>query len=341
MTLKFSRPDASLRLFGAFVVLGGLCLSPLLTRAQGTDPKPPVPAGYKIIEGDIQVPLGFQPGDPASKAVYTTGSLWGNGVVPYEFDSNVTAENQTHAIDAMALWEAEANINFRPRGLLDTSFVHFQNSTQNNSPVGPQPFGNTINIFNWHQPYTIAHELGHTLGFWHEQSRPDRDSYIRIETANILSGEEHNFEKQNDASFYGPYDFDSVMHYGACDFTSCASCTPTNPACRTITVLQPYHAQWQSAIGQREHFSKWDSLVMSFLYPYGSWRFLDKNYTGFIESGTFKEPYKGLDRALSETPQGGTIWIERPATYTVQRNQTLTKPLTLQAPLGDVTFAVP
>lgn len=32
---------------------------------------------------------------------------------------------------------------------------------------------------------TILHELGHVLGYFHEQSRPDRDQYIRVLTQNI------------------------------------------------------------------------------------------------------------------------------------------------------------
>ena len=35
---------------------------------------------------------------------------------------------------------------------------------------------------------TVAHELIHALGFFHEQSRNDRDTYVTVNYANILSG---------------------------------------------------------------------------------------------------------------------------------------------------------
>ena len=38
----------------------------------------------------------------------------------------------------------------------------------------------------------IMHELLHTLGFFHEQSRSDRDSYIVVNTDNIQTGKMEN-----------------------------------------------------------------------------------------------------------------------------------------------------
>jgi hypothetical protein len=62
---------------------------------------------------------------------------------------------------------------------------------------------------------TVAHELMHALGFYHEQSRFDRDNYVKINFENIQSGTENNFNKYNlnQANYSTPYDLASIMHY--------------------------------------------------------------------------------------------------------------------------------
>ena len=39
----------------------------------------------------------------------------------------------------------------------------------------------------------IQHELLHTLGLWHEQSRDDRDEFVSVRWDNIEKKREHDF----------------------------------------------------------------------------------------------------------------------------------------------------
>ena len=63
---------------------------------------------------------------------------------------------------------------------------------------------------------TIVHEFVHALGFHHEQNRPDRDKYVKINFQNIYSRNSFNFRKQSSSrvsTFGVPYDGLSIMHY--------------------------------------------------------------------------------------------------------------------------------
>jgi hypothetical protein len=57
----------------------------------------------------------------------------------------------------------------------------------------------------------ITHELGHTLGFWHEQSRPDRDDYVEVLYENIQSGQLHNFGKRHSTISLGQVRFSCTV----------------------------------------------------------------------------------------------------------------------------------
>jgi hypothetical protein len=191
---------------------------------------------------------------------------WPNGRVPYEFAANVSKGQRSAMLAAMyAIDEVTANVDFVPRNG-ETAYLYIQDANSNNAPIGYWNGAHTVNIYNWNIEFVMVHELMHTLGIYHEQSRPDRDAYVRIESSHIEPGMEGNFAIATGSVSYGPYDFESVMHYPACGFSTCGSCNPSDAACRTITVLAPYAQQWQSAIGQNTHLSAGDIAVLRYLY---------------------------------------------------------------------------
>ncbi|PIO68333.1 astacin [Teladorsagia circumcincta] len=67
----------------------------------------------------------------------------------------------------------------------------------------------------------IEHEIGHAIGMWHEQSRPDAQSYIKVESDFILPSYVSDFlQRDKDIDTLGlPYDLGSVMHYGSTAFS--------------------------------------------------------------------------------------------------------------------------
>ena len=295
-----------------------------------------IPKGWTLID-DIQVPEDFL---STEKGTYMT-LLWPDGIVPYEFDPELSFANRARARDAMDEIEAVSAVVFRPADF-DVAYISIRSSLQdpepgNNAPVGYFLGVHTVNIASWTERWIIVHELMHVLGFWHEQSRTDRDDSVEIITQNIQGGKEHNFDIQLLSENYGPYDFGSVMHYSACAFSICGStnCSPTLATCRTIRVLPPNDTQWQSGIGQRSQFSEMDALTLSFLYPQSNWRFVDDDDGTLIPGGTFLDPWATVADGESLTPSGGTLFIQ-PGNYS--ETLTLDRNLRIEAPLGGVTI---
>lgn len=68
---------------------------------------------------------------------------------------------------------------------------------------------------------TILHEMGHTIGLWHEQSRPDRDTYISVNYNNLIKGSISNFNQiyDNAQTFGTLFDYASIMEYPAFSFS--------------------------------------------------------------------------------------------------------------------------
>jgi uncharacterized protein (TIGR03437 family) len=345
--------------------------------------KPGIMAGYTIIDGDIQMPVSVvnamrqQAGQEAAAAPEATldTRYWPNGIVRFEFQTDcvtfncpnagrsgcVVDANQQQAFAAMNVIEEVSAVRFEhcPNNTCGGgSYLRIRDSSNdrdencgdasgNSATVGRQKTGQFVNITDWGSRFVIVHELMHALGFYHEQTRVDRNQYVEVEKycGNVKGGcmgktYEANFKV---AGFhYSYYDFDSVMHYGQCTFSVSDKCpNDPNPNLKdggiTIRVNEPFRTEWQSKIGQETHLSELDKLTLFLLYGESNWRFVDAtpNFPA-IQTGDLLFPYDNLATALAAVPTGGTLWLE-PGTYTLP-GELLSKQVRLRAPLGGVTI---
>jgi hypothetical protein len=166
--------------------------------------------------------------------------LWPNGTICYQIGPGFTNEQLNIIYDGMADWENKTCIRFIDEACSD-GYVQIRVSQYGCcSYVGRVGCKQGLSLHpNCFSKRTVIHELGHAIGLFHEQSRPDRDKYVRILPDNIIPGALPNFNKL--ASFIVdslgvPYDYNSVMHYSNKAFVKSPELVNMIPLTPGITV---------------------------------------------------------------------------------------------------------
>nr|QNH72428.1 toxin candidate TRINITY_DN38778_c2_g3_i1 [Pachycerianthus maua] len=141
--------------------------------------------------------------------------------VPYQFASNVKSSVKDTFKKVVNAFNRLSCIRLVPRkGDEDCLLIESEN-TDCDSWVGHVGGEQPVNLGYGCQ--TVGHgihEVLHAVGFYHEQSRPDRDDFVKIYWENIQEGFEDEFRKYSSnegrtgsALRKIPYDTHSIMHY--------------------------------------------------------------------------------------------------------------------------------
>lgn len=151
---------------------------------------------------------------------------WPMGVLPYTIDhvdyNDVEAMSVKKILSDMDK-KLGSHVTIRPKMVSDTNYVHITAKKGSGcwSYLGMIGGRQEISMgCSKLSKSTLEHEVMHALGFFHEQSRSDRDKYVKINFDNIRPGAENNFKKVTFTENYNhPYDYESVMHYSKYAFS--------------------------------------------------------------------------------------------------------------------------
>lgn len=150
---------------------------------------------------------------------------WKDGVIPYMISPQIDGLTRQLILRAFAEYQRLTCIKFIKKEFLDgyVDYVKFIADDGCYSAIGRQggkqeiSLGDGCNTFGH-----VLHELMHCIGFFHEQSRYDRDLYVKILWWNIADGAFKNFASYSHGkvdTLNAPYDKHSILHYGNKAFT--------------------------------------------------------------------------------------------------------------------------
>ncbi|XP_062395703.1 meprin A subunit beta-like [Sardina pilchardus] len=207
--------------------------------------------GLDLFDGDIVE-------SHSRSSILRDDARWASSV-PYLLGDTLDVHYKGIILRAFEQFGLKSCINFTP-WQNEEYFIKLQKFRGCYSSVGKvTPGGQTVSIGRGCAVvHIVEHELLHALGFYHEQSRYDRDDHVTVIWENIKEGFERNFNKVSEDSsslLNTSYDYTSVMHYSADTFT--------NGNGSTILTKQP---EFQDVIGKSVEMSSTDTLELNRLY---------------------------------------------------------------------------
>ena len=165
-----------------------------------------------IIVGNIKDLHKYK--DNKEPLVIPTPSFWPDGVIPFTFEDGLPQKGIIQNI--LKSLSSFTKLRFIKRGD-EINYIKFKKGPRNcYSHVGMIGGEQTVSLSERCRKKEILHEIMHSIGFFHEQNRMDRDEYVQILWENIAEEHWPQFQKiKTDLweKYNFPFSFDSILLY--------------------------------------------------------------------------------------------------------------------------------
>ncbi|XP_041349095.1 zinc metalloproteinase dpy-31-like [Gigantopelta aegis] len=188
---------------------------------------------------------------------------WSSNIIPVVISHTYKEKQKLNILEALRQWENATCLRFNivpayegPHIIFNIthpakcqSSIGMRNSKKGQLiPIGPGCM----------RVGTILHEVGHALGLFHEQERPDRNRYVNVLYENVYKNARGNYNKMSwkKVKTVGtPFDYSSLMLYREHQFSRKGKKS-------MVTLDDDMH----ETVGNKFHLSFYDAKIVNYHY---------------------------------------------------------------------------
>ncbi|KAJ1182622.1 hypothetical protein NDU88_007808 [Pleurodeles waltl] len=165
-----------------------------------------------LLQGDIKMQL-FRSAVKCNQCIWPQSSS-GTVTVPFVLDPEFSNSNKALIRAALQEFNTLTCVKFTDR-TMEADYLSISSGNGCWSYIGKTGGAQYLSLDKTQcmSKGIIQHEIEHSLGFYHEHTRSDRDQYVDILWNNIAKDDWGSFEKKDSNTLGLPYDYKSVMHY--------------------------------------------------------------------------------------------------------------------------------